>query len=331
VTRRLDGEDPQDVAAAAELLRGGGLVAFPTETVYGLGADGRSGAAVARIFAAKGRPADNPLILHVADFDAAAALWATDAERLARAQGLAEAFWPGPLTLVLPKAAGVPDAVTAGQDTVAVRVPDHPVALALLRAFGGPLAAPSANRSGRPSPTTAAHVLATLDGRIDAVLDGGPTAVGVESTVLALDGARPRVLRPGDVTAAQLAPLLPDLDTGAPAEADLARSPGLRHRHYAPAGVALRLADAGAIAAAWDGPAAILCRAETAARCGGAREAPLEALPDDPAGFARGLYAALHRLETSGAAQALAECPPEGPAWGAVRDRLRRAADTEGA
>jgi L-threonylcarbamoyladenylate synthase len=330
LTRRLDGRDARDVATAAERLRGGGLVAFPTETVYGLGADGRSAAAVARIFAAKGRPADNPLILHVPDFAAAAALWDTDAERLARARRLAEVFWPGPLTLVLPKAAGIPDAVTAGQDTVAVRVPDHPVALALLRAFGGPLAAPSANRSGRPSPTTAAHVLATLDGRIDAVLDGGPTAVGVESTVLALDGPRPRVLRPGDVTAAQLAPVLPDLDSGAPAQADLARSPGLRHRHYAPEGVALRLVDADAIAAAWDGPAALLCRAETAARCGGARGAPLEVLPDDAAGFARGLYAALHGLERSGAAQALVERPPADPAWDAVRDRLRRAAEAGG-
>jgi L-threonylcarbamoyladenylate synthase len=329
LTRRLDGQDARDVAAAAELLRDGGLVAFPTETVYGLGADGRSEAAVARIFAAKGRPADNPLILHVADFEAAAALWEAEPARLARARGLAEAFWPGPLTLVLPKAAGIPDNVTAGQDTVAVRVPDHPVALALLRAFGGPLAAPSANRSGRPSPTTAAHVLATLDGRIDAVLDGGATTVGVESTVLALAGARPRILRPGDVTGEHLAPFLPDLDTGAPAPADLARSPGLRHRHYAPEGVALRLADAGAIADAWDGPAAILCRAETAARLG-PRAAPLEQLPDDAAGFARGLYAALHRLETSGAVQALAERPPAAPAWDAVRDRLRRAADAGG-
>jgi L-threonylcarbamoyladenylate synthase len=331
VTLRLRGSDSDDLDTAVELLRAGGVVAFPTETVYGLGADGLAAEAVARIFEAKGRPADNPLILHVGSFAAARALWRTDAGRLALAHELAEAFWPGPLTLVLPSAPGVPALVTAGQDTVAVRMPDHPVALDLLARFGGPLAAPSANRSGRPSPTTAAHVLATLDGRIDAVVDGGPTRVGVESTVLALDGERPRLLRPGSITAEQLRVHLPTLDDGAPSETDLARSPGLRHRHYAPAGVALELVDGAALEDAWPQAVTLLCRASTAARLeaqAGARAASTEVLPDDPAGFARALYAALHRLEGARAERALIEAPPPGEAWAAVRDRLQRAAQS---
>lgn len=176
------------LAAAAALLRGGALVAFPTETVYGLGGDARDGRAVAAIFAAKGRPSFNPLIVHVPDLEAARKVAVFDV----RAEAVAAAFWPGPLTLVLPvrAEAGISPLVTAGLATVAVRVPAHPVAQALLRAFGGPLAAPSANPSGKVSPTRAGHVLAGLSGRIAAVVDGGACAVGVESTILGLDGAR---------------------------------------------------------------------------------------------------------------------------------------------
>ncbi|MGA0540388.1 L-threonylcarbamoyladenylate synthase [Neotabrizicola sp. VNH66] len=229
--------DDAGLARAAALLAAGGLVAFPTETVYGLGGDARSDTAVARIFEAKGRPRFNPLIVHLPDLAAA--------ERIAvfdhRARTVAAAFWPGPLTLVLPlrPGAGVSPLVTAGLDTVALRVPAHPVARALLTAFGGPVAAPSANPSGKVSPTRAAHVMAGLTGRIAAVVDGGACAVGVESTILGLDGAEPRMLRPGGVPAEALEALLGQpLAIGGSAEKPSA--PGQLASHYAP-GAAVRL------------------------------------------------------------------------------------------
>src|SRR5258708_2132264 len=197
------------IARAAQILREGGLVAFPTETVYGLGADATNPAAVESIFAAKDRPHSDPLIVHIADSDG---LWQVAAEAPPAAQALAARFWPGPLTLVLPRAAGIPASVAAGGATVGVRVPRHPVALALLRAVGVPVAAPSANRFMHTSPTTAAHVLADLDGRIDCVLDGGPCEVGVESTVLDLTSDPPRVLRPGGVTLEALREGLPEVE-----------------------------------------------------------------------------------------------------------------------
>ena len=226
---------PDGIAQAADLLRKGGLVAFPTETVYGLGGDARSDRAVARIFAAKGRPRFNPLIVHLPDAAAARGLAVFDA----RADALAAQFWPGPLTLVLPLRAGsgLSGLVTAGLPAVALRVPAHPVARALLQVFGGPLAAPSANPSGRVSPTRAAHVIEGLGGRIDAVIDGGPCAVGVESTIVGLDGAA-RLLRPGGVpvealeTALGLPLLLP--------EAGKITAPGQLAAHYAP-GALVRL------------------------------------------------------------------------------------------
>ncbi|MBX6378963.1 MAG: threonylcarbamoyl-AMP synthase, partial [Clostridia bacterium] len=225
----LHAAEPGAVATAATILRHGGLVAFPTETVYGLGADAFNEDAVRRIFAVKGRPPDNPLIVHVAG--------PRDVGRLSlepsAARALIAAFWPGPLTLVLPRRPEVPAVVAAGLDSVAVRCPAHPVARALIAAAGTPLAAPSANRSGRPSPTWAADVLADLGGLIDAVLDGGPCPVGVESTVVDLTGPRPVLLRPGGVTVEALRRHLPDLETRSPAGP--ARSPGLRYRHYAPA------------------------------------------------------------------------------------------------
>lgn len=226
---------PEGIAQAADLLRKGGLVAFPTETVYGLGGDARSDHAVARIFAAKGRPHFNPLIVHLPDAAAARGLAVFDA----RADALAAAFWPGPLTLVLPLRAGsgLSGLVTAGLPTVALRVPAHPVAQALLQLFGGPLAAPSANPSGRVSPTRAAHVTEGLGGRIEAVIDGGACAVGVESTIVGLDGAA-RLLRPGGVPVEALETAL-----GQPLllrEAGKITAPGQLAAHYAP-GAPVRL------------------------------------------------------------------------------------------
>jgi L-threonylcarbamoyladenylate synthase len=239
MTERLR-PDAAGLARAVDLLRGGLLVAFATETVYGLGADAANGRAVAAIFAAKARPKFNPLICHYADAAAAFA----DVAPTPAAWRLAAAFWPGPLTLVLPRRSGCPVALLAGAglETLAVRVPAHPDALALLRALGRPVAAPSANRSGAVSPTTAAHVLAGLAGRIDAVLDSGPCPVGVESTVLDLTGARPVLLRPGGVTREAIIAAVGPVDRAALPAADSGgrRSPGLLASHYAP-GLPVRL------------------------------------------------------------------------------------------
>lgn len=237
------GEDPESlknstpILQAAEVLRQGGLVAFPTETVYGLGANGLDAKAVVGIFAAKGRPTDNPLILHIASMGA---IHQIVREMPPLAVHLADAFWPGPLTLVLPKAAIVPLKTTAGLDTVAVRMPAHPIALALIAAAGVPVAAPSANKSGRPSPTEAAHVVTDLLGSIDVILDGGPTGVGVESTVVDCTGRRPVILRPGGVSKEALEEIVGiveiDPHVSASREAPLGpvRSPGMKYKHYAP-------------------------------------------------------------------------------------------------
>jgi L-threonylcarbamoyladenylate synthase len=224
---------PADLSRAAQCVRNGGLVAFPTETVYGLGAHALDRAAVARIFAAKGRPFTDPLIVHVASIDDARRLVASWPETAAR---LAARFWPGPLTMVLPRADIVPDEVTAGLPSVAVRMPAHPVARAVLQEAAIPIAAPSANLFSRPSPTTAAHVLADLDGRVDIVLDAGPTPVGVESTVIDLTGAVPMILRPGGTTREDLAAVLETAVGDAPPPSQTApmASPGLLERHYAP-------------------------------------------------------------------------------------------------
>lgn len=225
---------------ATTALRNGGLVAFPTETVYGLGANALDVSAVRRIFAAKGRPADNPLIVHVPDVQSILPLVTTVPPEL---PVLAEHFWPGPLTVVLHRSPVVPDVTTGGLDSVAIRLPNHPVAQALLHRVGLPLAAPSANRSGRPSPTRASHVVADLNGHVAIVLDGGPTRVGVESTVLDLTGDTPTILRPGGITPEQLAHVLGDvrvderveaLPNGDSESSGPVRSPGMKYRHYAP-------------------------------------------------------------------------------------------------
>ncbi|MBI5645923.1 MAG: threonylcarbamoyl-AMP synthase [Ignavibacteriae bacterium] len=225
-------ERARAVEHAAVCLRQGGVVAFPTETVYGLGANIFSERALHAVFRVKGRPPDNPLIVHVATPDQASEL--TEAIP-PRAHALMEKFWPGPLTLVLRRNALVPDVVTAALDTVALRMPAHPLALALIRAAGVPLAAPSANRSGNPSPTDAAHVIAQLAGRIDVILDGGPCRVGIESTVLDLAASRPRILRPGGVTREQLEDTLRCHVAAARGGTLRPASPGMKYRHYAPA------------------------------------------------------------------------------------------------
>jgi L-threonylcarbamoyladenylate synthase len=320
---------PDAITRAAEVLRQGGLVAFPTETVYGLGANALDAAAVARIFEAKGRPANNPLIVHVGDAQAAAQLTSTWPQA---ASPLAERFWPGPLTLVLPKRPEIPDLVTAGGPTVALRVPAHPVALALLRAVGLPLAAPSANRSGELSPTRAEHVLRGLAGRLDLILDAGPTTGGIESTVLDLTTQPPRVLRPGLVTAAELERLIGPVVRTASAEGSpplALPSPGLLARHYAPrtpleclegndAQQVLQGARAGQ-AIGWVTLAA-------PADCELVPNLVLVQLPPDPAAYAAQLYTTLHQLDDAGLDRIVVSLPPDTEEWAAVRDRLRRAA-----
>ncbi|MGA0830029.1 MAG: L-threonylcarbamoyladenylate synthase [Nitriliruptoraceae bacterium] len=326
-TERL-ASDAAGVARAAALLRAGGLVAIPTETVYGLAVRADDAAAVGRLFAAKGRPSDNPLIVHVADATAVAAV-AAEVTPLARR--LLARFAPGPLTVVLPARDDLPRAVTGGLDTVAVRVPEHPVARAVLVACGLPLAAPSANRSGRPSPTTAAHVLADLDDRIDAVLDGGPTRIGLESTVVDARGDVPVVLREGAVTREDLGAVTA-ADGGGDARG--ARSPGTRHHHYAP-GLPVVLAPQGG------GPAAAAALGSRSGTVGlvrvgsaGGADVPdgVRVLAEAADAAARGaaLGARLRRAEAEGRTALVVESVPEVGVGRAVMDRLRRAAAASG-
>lgn len=346
-TRRLRGDREEDVQLAAAILRRGGLVAFPTETVYGLGADATDGRAVRGIFAAKGRPADNPLIVHLAGLEALE----TAAEPLPQAVALARRFWPGPLTLVLPRKPAVADEVTAGLETVGVRVPDHPVALALLRAAGRPVAAPSANRSGRPSPTTAEDVLADLDGRIDAVLDGGACRVGVESTVVDLTVEPAVVLRLGGLALDELQPWLPGLRVDAAVLATLGprpepgreaspparpRAPGMKYRHYAPRvplfvvrgeteRVHRRVAEVvGGLRAAGERVAVIAPRESLGYYDADFR---LDLGPrTEPAAWAARLFRILREAERSGASAIVAEAPPDEGVGLAVVERMLRAA-----
>ena len=320
--------DPRALRPAAETLRRGGLVAFPTETVYGLGAHALDPEAVARIYAAKGRPGYNPLIVHVADADAARALtsaWPAEAD------ALAAAFWPGPLTLVLPKNDSIPHSVTAGLPSVALRVPAHPVAHALLRLAGIPVAAPSANRSTEVSPTTAQHVVRSLGERVDVIVDGGPCPVGIESTVLSLAGPVPTLLRPGTISVDDLRPVIGAvaLPSSAP-EATAARpSPGMMDRHYAPR-AELRLFVEGESEAerveTLLGDTAVLVLHPNAWRAGVLPSADVIVMPDDPAAYAGRLYSLLHELDDRGFRRIWVQQPPDAPAWAGVRDRLRRAA-----
>ncbi|MCG6874105.1 MAG: threonylcarbamoyl-AMP synthase [Betaproteobacteria bacterium] len=321
--------DDESIARAADLLRAGGVVAFPTETVYGLGADALDVAAVERVFRIKGRPLDHPVIVHVASA-AALADWARDVS--ATAHALAEAFWPGPLTLILKRAPQVPDAVTGGQDTVGLRVPEHPVAQALLEAFGREdgedrprgLAAPSANKFGHVSPTTAMHVRADLGDEVDLVLDGGAAEFGIESTILDLSGEEPAILRPGAISAEAIeqvlgvSPRMPD--------AQAPRAPGARPVHYAPrAKVRLvrRVELLEALAARKGQRYGVLALEVTVPRLAAALQRVCPAIAPR---YAHELYANLRALDAQNVSQILVEAPPSSPAWSAINDRLARAA-----
>jgi len=320
----LDARDPAALAEAARCLAAGELVAFPTETVYGLGARADDDAAVERIYAAKGRPAGHPLIVHVADA-AAAAPFAAALPPLA--QRLAAAFWPGPLTLVVARAPGRATAAAAGQASIALRCPAHPVAQALLAAAAARgvagVAAPSANRHGRVSPTTAAHVQAEFGAALR-VLDGGACPLGIESAIVDLTRGAPVLLRPGVLTRAQL-----EAAAGLPlaaADANAPRASGTLASHYAPR-ARLRLYDAAGLTAALAAlpaglPVAVYCRSPLAA----AGAALQRRMPADAAAAAQELYAALRELDAHGIAQIWVEQPPDHPEWEGVRDRLRRAA-----
>ena len=325
---RIDARAPEQSAIeqAAEILRRGGLVAFPTETVYGLGANALDAAAVERIYSAKGRPSFNPLIVHVPDEAAARELASEWPDRASR---VAKEFWPGPLTIVVPKRPLVPDIATAGLDSVALRVPANLVALALLRTAGIPLAAPSANRSTELSPTTARHVERSLGDRVELILDSGPTSVGIESTVLDLRGERAAILRPGILGARELEPLVGALALPNAAGGDAARpSPGMMERHYAPrARLVLferhdwqRIFDEAHHVSAEGGRVGMLLRTiEPDGRWNSQR------MPPDSARYAQRLYAALHELDELGCRVVYVERVPNGAEWTGVRDRLERA------
>ena len=315
------------ILTAAEALRRGGLVAFPTETVYGLGADAFNADAVRQIFVAKGRPLDNPIIVHIASVADLKALASNVPEVAGK---LIERFWPGPLTLILKKAPGVPDDVTGGLDTVAVRMPQNKIALALIKALGHPIAAPSANLSGRPSGTTARHVLQDFAGKIDMILDGGPVAVGVESTVLDLSRKPPAILRPGAITQEDLEPLVGRVVMGRGAEGKK-RSPGTRYRHYSPrARVTLvELGDEKAIAelakqyAAAGKEVAVVARYFTPS----GRERPIvRIMPRELKEYARQIFAVLRELDELAVDEIIVEKTEEKGIGVAIMDRLKRAA-----
>jgi L-threonylcarbamoyladenylate synthase len=330
--------EPGRIEQAARLLHAGRLVAFPTETVYGLGADADNAVAVASIFRAKGRPTDHPVIVHVADADAAAA-WARSLSPEARA--LMDSFWPGPLTLVVPRSTRATDVITGGQDSVGLRCPSHRWAQALLRALGRlagdrqrAIAAPSANRFGRISPTRAAHVREDLgeapDGAVDLILDGGPCPVGIESTIVDLSSIRPRLLRPGSVTRSDLERVLgaPLADAGE-TDPTVPRASGRLASHYAPrrplelvapGKMAARIRELGARRVA------VLAPAPADASLPAAR---FWSAPAGAESYAHGLYDWLHAMDASGAMFLLVEQPPVSEAWAAVRDRLQRCAATQ--
>lgn len=305
-----------ELRRAAQILRAGGLVAFPTETVYGLGADAANEKAMARLYAVKRRPADHPVIVHFADAEKAFA-WAREVPEAARK--LAARYWPGPLTLILKRSAAAKDFVTGGQDTVGLRVPSHPVAQALLKEFSGGIAAPSANRFGLVSPTTAAHVRDDLGADVDLVVEGGASEVGIESTILDLSGPRPVLLRPGRVSKEDLEAVIGEILERTPASP---RYPGGMERHYAPRTPAQMVFP-------YELDKAIAQAKEDVAVLAFSR--PDERvdywlrMPREPKAYAQRLYAALRELDTAGCERILIEAPPESPEWGAVRDRLKRA------
>lgn len=331
-TLRLSAAAPETAATAAALIRSGELVAIPTETVYGLGADGLSETAVAKIFEAKGRPQDNPLILHISAPE--------EMERFCHsipqsAYDLARAFWPGPLTMVLPARDCVPRRTTGGLSTVAVRCPDNAVTRQIIRLSGVPIAAPSANLSGKPSTTTAQHVLHDHDGKIAAVVDGGPCRVGVESTIVDLTEQRPRLLRPGGITPEQLMGVLGDLviDKAVTAQIDkdaVVKAPGMKYRHYAPAEPVVIVSGSRERAAAYirrhfQPGDRVLCFEEELPLYAGC--APLAyGREADVSTLSAGLFAALRELDDPAIHQVYARCPVGGGVAYAVQNRLKKAA-----
>ena len=331
-TRLLSAADPDAPAIAADIIKSGGLVAIPTETVYGLGANGLDEQAVLKIFEAKGRPQDNPLILHISGPE--------QIEQFCHhipqaAYDLAEAFWPGPLTMVLPAKDVVPRRTTAGLDTVGIRCPDSPVTREIIRLAGVPIAAPSANISGKPSTTTAEHVLHDHDGRIDAIVDGGPCRVGVESTIVDLTERRPRLLRPGGIGPEQLISVLGDLvvDKAVTAQVDkdaVVKAPGMKYRHYAPTEPVVIVSGSRENAAAYirahfEPGDRVLCFEEELPLYDGCnplsygREADVNTL-------SAGLFAALRELDDPKIHQVYARCPVGGGVAYAVQNRLKKAA-----
>ena len=331
-TRMLSTEKQEEIALAAQLIREGKLVAIPTETVYGLGANGLDENAVLHIFEAKGRPQDNPLILHISEpremevicHDIPQTAWL-----------LAEHFWPGPLTMVLPVRDCVPKRTTAGLDTVAVRCPKTAATRELIRLAGVPIAAPSANRSGKPSTTTAAHVLHDIDGRIDAILDGGACEVGVESTIVDLTGERPRLLRPGGVTPEELKALLGELDIdravlGQIANDAVVRAPGMKYKHYAPSAEVIIVSGSSEAAsryihAHFASGDATLCFEEELPLYGDCNPTAYGRL-DAPQTLSAGLFAALRDLDRPDIRTIYARCPEGGGLAYAIGNRLKKAA-----
>jgi len=333
--------DPAVIKEAAEIITRGGLVAFPTETVYGLGADATNANAVGRIFEAKGRPSYNPLIVHAADVTGASRCVTSWPDV---AQAVVERFWPGPLTIVLPKSSRIPDIVTAGLPTVGVRVPNHPVALALIRAAGVPIAAPSANRSMHVSPTLGDHVATSLGAAPDMILDAGPVSVGIESTVLDLSTDIPTVLRPGMISADDLRALIGRVEvaSGHAPEGAARSSPGMMDRHYSPAARVMVVDAPDVITVAKKEQAtgakvvALVIMSEARDLLSPEKQIPRFAqddtafavwrMPDTAAEYARLLYGMLHRADAEGFQVIVAEAVPSGSDWDGVRDRLRRAA-----
>ena len=325
-------DSAEDIRQAADILRSGGLVGIPTETVYGLGANGLSSEAVKKIFAAKGRPQDNPLILHVPE-----AAWL---ERYCRdvpqsAYALAERFWPGPLTMILPRREMVPDATTAGLDTVGVRCPNHPVTLAIIREADVPVAAPSGNTSGRPSPTCAAHMIEDMDGKIDAIVDGGPCGVGVESTIVDLTCTPPRLLRPGGLPLEALEEVLGEVAVDAAllrplGEGEKPKAPGMKYRHYAPKApvtvvVGEPAAAADYIASHLGERTGVICFSEWADRFAGCIVEDMGSVSrkDEQA---RRVFDALRAFDHTDVTEIYAQCPHEDGLGLAVANRLKKAA-----
>ena len=331
-TLYLTAEDPKTPAIAANIIMQGGLVAIPTETVYGLGANGLDENAVAKIFEAKGRPQDNPLILHISGPEQIE-LFCHHIPQAA--YDLAEKFWPGPLTMVLPAKSVVPRRTTAGLDTVGIRCPDSDVTREIIRLSGVPLAAPSANISGKPSTTTAKHVLYDHDGRIDAIVDGGACRVGVESTIVDLSGEKPRLLRPGGISPEQLAEVLGEIEVDKAVTAqlgkdDIVRAPGMKYRHYAPTAPVVivsgsREAAARYIHAHFTPGDRVLCFEEELTLYTGCN--PLSyGLEADVNTLSAGLFAALRELDDASIHQVYARCPVGGGVAYAVQNRLKKAA-----